>query len=106
MKKLKSLGLICFSLLLILSSCSSALFENISKPNNNVLVDAKDAFKFESIIKRVKESVVLLAMSPNANPDIDASQNAMCSGVVVDEIGHVLTNFHCVYNHVFNCFYY
>ena len=106
MKKLKSLGLICFSLLLILSSCSSALFENISKPNNNVLVDAKDAFKFESIIKRVKESVVLLAMSPNANPDIDTSQNAMCSGVVVDEIGHVLTNFHCVYNQNYIRLYY
>ena len=98
MNKLKSFGLVCFSLLLILSSCSSALFENISKPNNNVLVDAKDAFKFESVLKRVKESVVILSMNPNVNPDTDPSQSALCSGVVVDDIGHILTNFHCVYN--------
>ena len=98
MKKFKSFGLICFSLLLILSSCSSALFENISKPDNNVLVDAKDAFKFESILKRVKESVVILSMNPNVDPDTDPSQSALCSGVVVNDIGHILTNFHCVYN--------
>ena len=98
MKKFKSFGLICFSLLLILSSCSSALFENISKPDNNVLVDAKDAFKFESIFKRVKESVVILSMNPNVDPDTDPSQSALCSGVVVNDIGHILTNFHCVYN--------
>ena len=98
MKKFKSFGLVCFSLLLILSSCSSALFENISKPDNNVLVDAKDAFKFESIIKRVKESVVILSMNPNVDPDTDPSQSALCSGVVVNDIGHILTNFHCVYN--------
>ena len=98
MKKFKSFGLVCFSLLLILSSCSSALFENISKPDNNVLVDAKDAFKFESIFKRVKESVVILSMNPNVDPDTDPSQSALCSGVVVNDIGHILTNFHCVYN--------
>ena len=98
MNKLKSFGLVCFSLLLILSSCSSALFENISTPDNNVLVDAKDAFKFESVLKRVKESVVILSMNPNVNPDTDPSQSALCSGVVVDDIGHILTNFHCVYN--------
>ncbi len=98
MNKLKSFGLVCFSLLLILSSCSSALFENISTPDNNVLVDAKDAFKFESILKRVNESVVILSMNPNVNPDTDPSQSALCSGVVVDDIGHILTNFHCVYN--------
>ena len=98
MNKLKSFGLVCFSLLLILSSCSSALFENISKPDNNVLVDARDAFKFESVLKRVKESVVILSMNPNVNPDTDPSQSALCSGVVVDDIGHILTNFHCVYN--------
>ena len=97
MNKLKLFSLVCFSLLLILSSCSSTLF-NISGTNNNVLVkDAKNELKLESIIKLVKKSVVLLTMSPNVDPDSNKAQNGLCSGVVVDDIGHIITNFHCIY---------
>ena len=36
-------------------------------------------------------------MNPNANPDTDRTKSGLCSGVVINEIGHVLTNYHCVH---------
>ncbi len=36
--------------------------------------------------------------NPNVDPETDPSQTGLCSGVVIDEVGHILTNFHCVYN--------
>jgi len=36
-------------------------------------------------------------MNPNVDPETDPKQTGLCSGVVIDEVGHVLTNFHCVY---------
>ena len=53
MTKIKSFGLICFfSILLIFGSDNDF---NISAAGNNVLVDARDDLKFESVIKRAKE---------------------------------------------------
>ena len=91
MKNIKFFGLICF-LSIFIFSCATF---NISATDNNVLVDAREALKFESVIKKAKESVVILAANPNEDPT--TSPSAMCSGVVVDDIGHVITNFHCVY---------
>jgi S1-C subfamily serine protease len=54
--------------------------------------------KFESVVKASQESIVLLTTSPFEDPTIDTSQNAVCSGVIVDELGHVITNYHCVHN--------
>ena len=94
MKNIKFFGLICYSLIFIFS-CSNTL--NISATDNKISVDARDELNFESIVIRTKESVVLLSSNPNENPTTNPQQSAMCTGVVVDDIGHVLTNFHCIY---------
>ena len=70
---------------------------NISATDNNVLVDARRALKFESVIKTSKASIVLLATSPFEEPMTDLSQSAVCSGAIIDEIGHVITNYHCIH---------
>ena len=94
MKNIKFFGLICYSLIFIFS-CSNTL--NISATDNKILVDARDELNFESIVKKTKESVVLLSSNPNEDPATNPQQTSMCTGVVVDDIGHVLTNFHCIY---------
>jgi serine protease Do len=65
-------------------------------PSNISATENKNTFA--SVIERVKKSVVLLSMSPNVDPETDPSKTGLCTGVVIDDIGHVLTNFHCVYN--------
>jgi len=101
MKSIKYYSLICF---FIIFSCVPL---NISaQENDNVLVEAKHALKFESVIKRAKQSVVLLSMNPNVNPETNPKQTGLCSGVVIDEAGHILTNFHCVYNQNYIRLYY
>ena len=93
MKNIKYYSLICF---FIIFSCIPL---NISATENKFtnLVEARDDLKFESVIERVKKSVVLLSMNPNVDPETEPKKSGLCSGVVVDDIGHVLTNFHCVY---------
>jgi len=93
MQNIKTYGLICFSIIIFLCTTN-----NISATeNDNVLVEARDDLKFETVIKNAKESIVLLSTSPYKEPDIDSTQTGLCSGVVVDEQGYVLTNFHCIY---------
>ena len=94
MPNIKTYGLICFSIIIFL--CTTNNISAIEK--DNVLVEARDELKFESVIERVKKSVVILSMNPNVDPEIDPKQTGLCSGVVIDEVGHILTNFHCVYN--------
>ena len=84
MKNIKYYSLICFFIIF------SYVPSNISATENKNT--------FESVIERVKKSVVLLSMNPNVDPDTDPSKTGLCTGVVIDDIGHVLTNFHCVYN--------
>ena len=104
MKNIKYYSLICFFILFVFSSVPL----NISaQENDNALISAKDALKFESVIKKAKESVILLSMNPNVDPETDPKQTGLCSGVVIDDIGHVLTNFHCTYNQKYlRLFYY
>ena len=99
MKNIKYYSLICFFILLFVPF-------NISAKEDNVLVEAKDELKFESVIERAKKSVVILSMNPNVDPETDPSQTGLCSGVVIDEVGHILTNFHCVYNQNYIRLYY
>ena len=99
MKNIKYYSLICFFILLFVPF-------NISAKEDNVLVEAKDELKFESVIERTKKSVVILSMNPNVDPETDPSQTGLCSGVVIDEVGHILTNFHCVYNQNYLRLYY
>ena len=99
MKNIKYYSLICFFILLFVPF-------NISAKEDNVLVEAKDELKFESVIERAKKSVVILSMNPNVDPETDPSQTGLCSGVVIDEVGHILTNFHCVYNQNYLRLYY
>ena len=99
MKNIKYYSLICFFILLFVPF-------NISAKEDNVLIEVKDDFKFESVIERAKKSVILLAMNPNVDPETDPSQTGLCSGVVIDEVGHILTNFHCVYNQNYLRLYY
>ncbi len=98
MKNIKCLSLICYFSLLFFG-CTTF---NISATDNNVLVgDARDGLTFESVIKKSKESVVLLTTHPDIDPTTNPKQRGMCSGVVVDDVGHVLTNFHCIYQQKF-----
>ena len=99
MKSIKYFSLICFFIL----SCVSF---NISASEDNVLVEARDDLKFESVIERTKKSVVILSTNPNVDPEIDPTKTGLCSGVVIDEVGHILTNFHCVYNQNYIRLYY
>ena len=94
MQNIKTYGLICFSIIIFLCTTN-----NISATeNDNVLVEARDELKFESVIKKAKQSIVIISTNPNKDPDIAPRQTGLCSGVVVNEVGHILTNFHCVYN--------
>ena len=99
MKNIKYYSLICFFILLFVPF-------NISAKEDNVLIEVKDDFKFESVIERAKKSVILLSMNSNVDPETDPSQTGLCSGVVIDEVGHILTNFHCVYNQNYLRLYY
>ena len=93
MQNIKTYGLICFSIIIFLCTTN-----NISATeNDNVLVEARDDLKFEAVIKNAKESIVILSTSPYKEPDIDSTQTGLCSGVVVNEMGYVITNFHCIY---------
>lgn len=96
MQNIKLLCLICLST--ILFSCTLL---NISATDNNVIVGSnsnEEPVKFESVVKTSQESIVLLAISPLEDPTVDTSQNGVCSGAIVDEQGHVITNYHCVHN--------
>ena len=100
---IKSLCLM-FTILLLVFGCSNTSYK--SAPENTVYVEARKALKFESVIKATQESVVLLSIHPNVNPDSDPKLGEMCTGVVVDDIGHVITNFHCVYKQNYIRLYY
>ena len=100
---IKSLCLM-FTILLLVFGCSNTSYK--SAPENNVYVEARKALKFESVIKATQESVVLLSIHPNVNPDSDPKLGGMCTGVVIDDIGHVITNFHCVYKQNYIRLYY
>ena len=94
MQNIKLFCLICLST--ILFSCATF---NISAKDNNVILGSDNKpVKFESVVKASQESIVLLTTSPFEDPTIDTTQNAVCSGVIVDEQGHVITNYHCVHN--------
>jgi len=99
MKSIKYYSLICFFILCIPFNISAI-------ENDNVLVKAKDELKFESVIERTKKSVVILSMNPNVDPETDPKKTGLCSGVGIDVVGHVLTNFHCVYNQNYLRLYY
>ena len=99
MKSIKYYSLICFFILCVPFNISAT-------ENDNVLVEAKNELKFESVIERVKKSVVILSMNPNVDPETDPKKTGLCSGVVIDEVGHILTNFHCVYNQNYLRLYY
>lgn len=104
--RIKFFGLMCFfSILLIFGSGNEF---NISAADNKerLLDDAREALKFEAVIKKAKESVVLLSVHPNVDPSTSPHQSAMCSGVIVDDIGHIITNFHCVYKQNYIKLYY
>jgi S1-C subfamily serine protease len=81
MKNIKYYSLICF---FVIFSCVP------------FSISAQETF--ESVIERVKKSVVLLSTNPNVDPETNPKKTGLCTGVVVDDIGHVLTNFHCVHN--------
>jgi len=100
MKSIKYYSLICFFILLFVP------FNISATENENVLVEARDNLKFESVIERAKKSVVILSMNPNVDPETDPKQTGLCSGVVIDEVGHILTNFHCVYKQNYIRLYY
>ena len=77
MKNIKYYSLICF---FIIFSCVP--FNISAQENYDALVETKNELKFESVIERVKQSVVLLSMNPNVNPETDPSKTGLCSGAV------------------------
>ena len=84
MGKLKTLCLMCFSIFIF--SCANV--NNISTPDNNV--------KPESVIDRTKRSVVMLSSSVSEETITDAEQSDESAGVVINEEGYILTNYHCI----------
>jgi len=84
MKRLRLLGLMCFSIFVI----SCATNSNISiQENNNDL---------SSIIDHAKKAIVYIMSSSVEKPETNPALSSACSGVVV-ESQHIITNFHCVY---------
>ena len=76
MEKLKRVFLLCFSILFFFSVSVQAITKEV--------------------VEEVRKSVVLLSINKLENPPVDA-RNGLCSGAVINEQGHILTNFHCVY---------
>jgi serine protease Do len=76
MEKLRRVLLLCFSILIFFGVSVQAITKEV--------------------IEEVRKSVVLLSLNTLKNPPVDA-RNALCSGTVINEQGHILTNFHCVY---------
>ena len=76
MEKLRRVFLLCFSILIFFSASVQAITKEV--------------------VEEVRKSVVLLSLNTLKNPPVDA-RNALCSGTVINEQGHILTNFHCVY---------
>ena len=103
MKNIKLLCLVCYTFLFIFG-CSNTF--NISATDNKVTVDAREASSFETVIKKTKESVVLLSINPSVDPESNPAQTSMCSGVVVNDIGHIITNYHCVHKQNYIKLYY
>ena len=103
MKNIKFLCLVCYTFLFIFG-CSNTF--NISATDNKVTVDAREASSFETVIKKTKESVVLLSINPSVDPESNPAQTSMCSGVVVNDIGHIITNYHCVHKQNYIKLYY
>ena len=87
MEKLKRVFLLCFSIFIF----SGVLYSETISPE---------------VIEKVRESIVLLSSNESSTPSAQ-SPNALCAGVVIDEIGHILTNFHCIYKQkIINLYYY
>jgi len=76
MEKLRRVLLLCFSILIFCGVSVQAITKEV--------------------IEEVRKSVVLLSLNKLENPSVD-TRNALCSGTVINEQGHILTNFHCVY---------
>ena len=87
MEKLKRVILLCFSIFIF----SGVLYSETISPE---------------VIEKVRESIVLLSSNESSTPSAQ-SPNALCTGVVIDEAGHILTNFHCIYKQkIINLYYY
>ena len=87
MEKLKRVFLLCFSIFVF----SGVSYSETLSPE---------------VIERVRESIVLLSSNESATPSAQ-SPNALCTGVVIDKVGHILTNFHCIYKQkIINLYYY
>ena len=87
MEKLKRVFLLCFSIFIF----SGVLYSETISPE---------------VIEKVRESIVLLSSNESSTPSVQ-SPNALCAGVVIDEVGHILTNFHCIYKQkIINLYYY
>ena len=76
MEKLRRVFLLCFSILIFFSVSVQAITKEV--------------------VEQVRKSVVLLSINKLENPPVNA-RNGLCSGAVINEQGHILTNFHCVY---------
>lgn len=76
MEKLRRVFLLCFSILIFFSASVQAITKEV--------------------VEQVRKSVVLLSINKLENPPVNA-RNGLCSGAVINEQGHILTNFHCVY---------
>ena len=92
MKIIKRLCLICFSAIIIFGCTSNgvSVTENKNRIND-----------FSSIIKRVKDSIVFIATSPHETLATNNQANQICSGAVINAIGHIITNYHCIYKQKF-----
>ena len=88
MKKIKHLCLICFSAIIIFGCTSNGVSVSDNKKVNS---------DFSSTIERIKNSIVFIQSSTNKSPKINDINNSICSGAVIDNVGNILTNYHCIY---------
>ena len=75
MEKLK-IFLLCFSLLFFFGSTAQAITKEVTT--------------------NVQRSIVLLSSNTKEKPSFD-TPSSLCAGSIINEEGHVLTNFHCIY---------
>jgi serine protease Do len=90
MKIFKHLCLICFSVLIILGCSTKNAHISITDKN-------KQVNDFSSIIEKTKDSIVFISSSINENLAVNAGQNSICSGAVINPEGHIITNYHCIH---------
>ena len=100
MTKFKVLSLLCLVILLFSGGCSNptAFYKPSTQVDNLDVTERSVKKETKTPLQKAKEAIVLLSASPNSDPlNPDTSRNSLCTGISINELGHIITNFHCIY---------